>query len=177
MENTALKVAVRHLIANTFGKPLYGYTSEKDSYLVEDYPYGFKLRCNIRYWIEFTPQKGYRYCSQTQDPRNGRWNKPKKETYVLLGACLYLDSQDHVNSAGLTQYSDGSKILDFVKAFPGADFTMLRIYVKPKIKHLQRQVEGDSGFSVNGQKVHLSEEDIGRAREELKIWEEVEKKL
>ena len=37
--------------------PLYGHTSPETAYLVADYPYSFKLRCRIRYWIESDPKR------------------------------------------------------------------------------------------------------------------------
>lgn len=33
-------------------KVLSGHTSPETAYVVDDYPYGFRLRCKIRYWIE-----------------------------------------------------------------------------------------------------------------------------
>jgi hypothetical protein len=32
---------------------LTDHTSPETAYLVEDYPYGFRLRCQIRYWLEY----------------------------------------------------------------------------------------------------------------------------
>ena len=36
----------------TITKPISGHTDEKTAYVVEDYPYGFRLRTTIRYWVE-----------------------------------------------------------------------------------------------------------------------------
>lgn len=80
---------------------LGGHTSAETAYLVEDYPYGFQLRCKIRYWVE-TATKGaakgrMRFMSQTTNPkRPGEvWNKPKASTYTEL-AVMYLDEINHV---------------------------------------------------------------------------------
>lgn len=56
-------------------------TSPETAYVVEDYPYGFKLRCKIRYWLEYKPNKGYRFCTQTLNPKTLKWNKPKLSVY------------------------------------------------------------------------------------------------
>jgi hypothetical protein len=69
---------------------LHGHTSENTAYLVDDYPYGRRLRCKIRYWIE-TATKGakkgrQRFMRQTTDARrdNTTWNKPHGSTYALM---------------------------------------------------------------------------------------------
>lgn len=85
---------------------LTGHTSEETAYVVNDYPYGFVLRCKIRYWLEYNPKHGYRLCSQTTNPRRPSevWNKPKKSTYAPLGV-MGLDSKGHVQWTGLSMYS------------------------------------------------------------------------
>ena len=82
---------------------LDGHTSAETAYLVKDYPYGRRLRCQIRYWIE-TATKGsakseQRWVSQTTNPKvpAETWNKPKPSTYSAL-AVMYLDEKDHVQA-------------------------------------------------------------------------------
>jgi hypothetical protein len=111
-------------------KILTGHTSQATAHLVTDYPYGFRLRCKIRYWLEHDAAKGTRMCSQTTDPRTGNvhWNKPKKSTYSPVGV-MYLDEQGHctwttashyeelpVLRAWLTEYSCGLDDLAFYAA-------------------------------------------------------------
>ena len=48
------------------------HTNEATALLVPDYPYGFTLRTQIRYWVETSEKLGQRFCSQTLNPRNGR---------------------------------------------------------------------------------------------------------
>lgn len=97
---------------NKFMLLLKGYDSETNSYLVNDYPYGFSLRCKIRYWLEYSEKLGYRFCSQTSNPKkNDIWNKPKKSTYIDISACMYLDVDNHVTWTGLTHYSNLNECL------------------------------------------------------------------
>lgn len=89
---------------------LTGHVSPETAYVVDDYPYGFRLRCSIRYWLEFKPSHGVRFVSQTTNPkRPGRWNAPKPGTYHRFGAAMYLDEQSHVHVAGLTEYCSGAE--------------------------------------------------------------------
>lgn len=79
----------------------FGHTSEETALVVDDYPYGYKLRTQIRYWIETVAKRGDRFVSQTLNPKTGRWNKPKKSTYVEIGV-IYIEAETgHVKWAGL----------------------------------------------------------------------------
>lgn len=93
-------------------KILKGHISKETAYLVEDYPYGFRLRCKIRYWLEHNPKLGTRMWSQTSNPKirtvatDTIWNKAKASTYAFIAGCMFLNEEDHVTWSGLTQYSD-----------------------------------------------------------------------
>lgn len=97
---------------------LKGYTKE-NPYVVDDYPYGFKLRCKIKYWLEYSPNKGVRFVFQTSNPKRDNlvWNKPKASTYSRFGAAMYLDHNGHVAFAGLGEYSDLKEALAFKENF------------------------------------------------------------
>lgn len=103
-------------------KPLYGHTSEATAYVVDDYPYGYTLRCKIRYWLEWNHGKGYRFVSQTTNPKKAGevWNKPKKSTYVGIAACMYLDEKEHVHWTGLGIHSNKESVQKFLESFPEA---------------------------------------------------------
>lgn len=92
---------------------LKGHTSPETAYVVADYPYGFRLRCQIRYWIEYKKGKGFRFVSQTTNPKRPGivWNKPKASTYCMFGGCMFLNSEGHVHWAGLSEYSNGAEAL------------------------------------------------------------------
>lgn len=81
---------------------LTGHTSPETAYLVMDYPYGFRLRCQIRYWLEHKRGYGFRLVSQTSNPKKPGlvWNKPKAGTY---GVCLVMVTNDdgHVTTDSL----------------------------------------------------------------------------
>ena len=157
--------------------PLEGHDSPQTAYMVDDYPYGRRLRCRIRYWLESAPSKGYRFVSQTEDPVKLRWNAPKKSTYQLFAGAMYLDGQEHVQWTGLNEYSNPKVALTFVKDFPGADYRLLTPFVKKKIKFLEGIIDGSVVFTVNGVKDPPSDEKIGEYRKELEGWLDVLKHL
>jgi hypothetical protein len=89
---------------------LSGHISPETAYLVADYPYGFRLRCQIRYWLDVHPKHGVRFMSQTTNPkRGGIWNKPKASTYQRFAGCMFLDEAGHVQWSGLNEYTDGAE--------------------------------------------------------------------
>lgn len=98
---------------------LKGYTSPETAFVVEDYPYGFRLRCKIQYWLETDLKKGSRLCSQTTNPKQQGevWNKPKCSTYARFGGVMYLDEQEHVTWTGLTPYSNVAEILEWLEIY------------------------------------------------------------
>ena len=157
-------------------EPLYGHTSEATAYLVDDYPYGYTQRTQIRYWLEGKPGKGWRFVSQTMNPKTGRWNKPKASTYADWGGAMYKDEKGHVHWDGIGAYSDEGKILAFVKAFPEAK-SELRKVVPAKKKLLNDLISGKRYFTINGVKQPMSEKEIERTTEELAVWDEIESLL
>jgi hypothetical protein len=153
-------------------RPLYGHASEATAYVVADYPYGYRERTTIRYWLEQKPKKGWRLVSQTKNPKTGAWNKPKPSTYADWGAAMYLDRDGHVQWEGVGPYSDERKILAFAQAFPGARSELSRV-APAKLRFLRGQLDGRIVFEVNGVPQPLSESDVERIRGELATWEEI----
>jgi len=154
-------------------QPLYGHTSEATAYLVDDYPYGFTARTQIRYWLEHKPKKGWRLVSQTKNPKTGGWNKPKASTYADWGGAMYLDDAGHVQWEGVGPYTDDVQMLAFVTTFPDSDLSELRKFIMPKLRHLRGLISGEIYFTVNGVRQHRSEADVARDQRDLEIWEKI----
>ncbi len=98
-----------------FIKQLSGNNSEETAFVVDDYPYGFKLRTMIRFWIE-SGKAGERAVSQTKNPKNGRWNTPKKSTYSLIKV-MGLDEKGHVVFDGIGAYCSLEEAKNFNECF------------------------------------------------------------
>ena len=87
---------------------LTGHTDPDTALVAGDYPYGFTLRTEIRYWLE-TCRKGakegnVRFVSQTKNPDTGRWNKPKASTYADWGWMVRDHRTGHVGWRSLSAY-------------------------------------------------------------------------
>lgn len=130
-------------------KILKGHDSPETAYVVDDYPYGFRLRCTIRYWLESDPKRGVRFVSQTSNPKKPGlvWNKPKASTYSRFGGCMFLDDDGHVRHSGLTEYTDGAEAAAWRDAYgegcPAAmRETMLR-WVNAKLAYDANRRKGD----------------------------------
>lgn len=93
---------------------LRGHKSPETAYLVDDYPYGFRLRCKIRYWMELKAGRGARLVSQTTNPKVAGevWNKPKASTYSGGMPIMYLDGQGHLTWQIVSMYRGGPEQFD-----------------------------------------------------------------
>ena len=116
------------------------HVSPETAYHVLDNPYGFRLRCQIRYWLEVTPKNGTRFWSQTSNPKRGDiWNKPKASIYSRFGGALYLDDAGHVQFAGLSEYTDGAQAKawrdQYIAGVPEAGRELLERWVASKLAY------------------------------------------
>lgn len=154
--------------------PIFGHTSEETAYLIEDYPYG-RLRCQRKVWLEFDPKRGVRFVAQTNNPKNGRWNKPHKSTYADVAAGLYLDVDNHVQWENITAYSTPEQVLAFAKTYGrqavGAE--RLLYWAQKKGELAQALADSKAHFTVNGVKQARSEADLTRDSQEAQVWAQV----
>jgi hypothetical protein len=152
---------------------LYGHTSEETAYLVSDYPYGFRARCRIRYWVEYNPKNGYRFVSQTENPKTLRWNAPKKGTYSLLAGGMYVNEEGHVSYLALSYHDHPEEFLRFTTVFQDLsddqrkkllDWCILRL------RSIADFLAGTRYFTINGERVELTETDRARYLKEQGEW-------
>ena len=154
--------------------PLYGHVSPETSYVVNDYPYGFQLRCKIRYWLERHPKRGWRFCSQTTNPKRGdTWNKPKASTYVRFAACMFLNDENHVTWDGISEYAEAPNALAFVQKYPGADMSTLVDWATMKACFEDQCATGNIVCTINGQVRPDSEADTARHVADAATWKQV----
>ena len=120
---------------------LTGHTSPETAYVVEDYPYGFRLRCQMRYWLEYNPKHGVRLVSQTSNPKRPGlvWNKPKASTYARFGGCMFLDDENHVHWTRLTEYTDAAEAIAWREKYgagvPEACKPTLDMWIEAKVRY------------------------------------------
>jgi hypothetical protein len=151
--------------------PLYGYNSQERSYQVDSYPYG-RLRCKIKFWLEKHPKRGFRFCSQTENPKNGQWNNPRQGTYYILAACLFLDDKQHVQCSMLSEYTEAKQALEFLQNFPDADTSNLKLWIAGRKVICKRTIAGEAVFTINKVPQMPTETEIEKAKEELRVLED-----
>ncbi len=122
VERRDLSISTTKLFAQriaNMSKVLTGHVSPETAYVVDDYPYGFKLRCKIRYWIETKKGKGQRVVSQTTNPKASVeiWNKPKASTYSEVRFLILNESNGHVENDGIDIYAGPSNVDRIRKAY------------------------------------------------------------
>lgn len=156
------------------GEVLYGHTDENSAYVVDDYPYG-RERTLMRYWLEYKKNKGYRFVSQTLNPKTKRWNNPHPSTYSNFLLMIRLFSNGHVHSTAPISYSPLDTIRN-IRAYGQSygpevlvevgEYLLAGLADSAKtLKFIKKT--GNSGWSVNGvpQKATLS--DLERSYEHL----------
>lgn len=124
-------------------KILSGHTNEENAFVVEDYPYGFRLRTKIRYWIESTKRRGDRFCSQTLNPKTGRWNKPKKDTYSAVLVMVQKDN-GYIGRKGLSYSTDEKAYKDFIEFCKDFEFNELQ---KNELKVVKAYIKAYEGVT------------------------------
>lgn len=128
-------------------KILSGHISPETAYLVDDYPYGFRLRCKIRYWLQYAPKKGVRFWSQTTNPKRGHaWNKPKASTFQRFGGAMFLNDKGHVTWVGVNEYDDANDMQVFDKTFgaglPSDAREAFDVVLAMKVKYEAKRAQG-----------------------------------
>jgi len=108
--------------------------TEEKPFIVDNYPYGYTQRTQIRYWVE-TTGRGQRFVSQTLNPKTGVWNRPKKSVYsniILVG----LNGQGHITHDSLTMYSS-KEALSFKEKYEN----FLSEYQKNELTNILKMLE------------------------------------
>jgi hypothetical protein len=158
---------------------LTGHVSEETAYVVADYPYGFRLRTQIRYWLESTEKRGTRFCSQTLNPKTGRWNKPNKSTYAPVGGVMYLDeSNGHVEWESLSPGAGLKEAVRFLEAFPcAATMPEVRGFLRMKALLSRKFADGVYVTTINGKPCERSAAQQWQDNEEALGWSALAAKL
>lgn len=138
---------------------LAGHVSPETAYVVDDYPFGFRLRCKIRYWLEVHKTHGVRFISQTTNPKKGNlvWNKPKASTYSRFAAAMYLDENGHVKHDGLHEYIAHEKVPGWIATFgdgvPEASVALMNHWAK-RVTEFDRQLAaGEIKITVTSRQI------------------------
>ncbi len=86
---------------------IIGARSPETAVVVSDYPYGRRLRCVMRYWLETKKSHGTRLVSQTNNPKRPGlvWNKPHAGTYSQGAVVLHTDQNAHVKERAFTDFN------------------------------------------------------------------------
>jgi hypothetical protein len=119
---------------------LSGHTSLETAYIQGDYPYGRRLRCQRKVWIE-TATKGsakgkMRFVAQTSNPKRTTlsWNKPHAGQYRDFMLMYINPENDHIETVGIDIYS-----VEEVKAFKAQWYDLLNEEQKAKLDEVERK--------------------------------------
>jgi hypothetical protein len=140
------------------------HNNEENALIVQNYPYGFRLKTKIRYYIE-SNKKGDRFISQTLNPKTNLWNKPKFSIYNAV-MVLCKDEKGYISYIGLyptTSKEDINKFLNTIGNYNLNDFQKEQIKV---LKAYSKAYEG----------VTFSCKDVTNQTEEERLKDEEKQK-
>lgn len=146
---------------------------QENALIVENYPYGFRQKTKIRYWIE-SNKKGDRFVSQTLNPKTNLWNKPKCSIYNAM-MVLIKDDRGYISYKGLYPTTSKEEILNFLGFIKDYD---LNDFQKEAIRILKAYSKVYENVSFSIREDNLSEEE--RAEEDKKqveIQKEINKRV
>ena len=121
-------------------KNIYNAKNFESAVIVDNYPWGFKLKTKRAYWIE-TNNKGDRFCYQTLNPKNNKWCAVKTSTYGAAFVLTQDESNGYVSYFGLSK-CDAAK--DVESWLTKVDYEQLNTLQKKqlcKIKAFSKSME------------------------------------
>jgi|JI10StandDraft_1071094.scaffolds.fasta_scaffold06004_34 hypothetical protein len=152
-------------------KPLSNHTSFETAYIVDDYPYGLRLRCKRAHWVEYKKNKGFRFVTRTTNPKKGdMWNKPDAGTYCRFGMEMFLDEENHVSHRAITEYSEPEQVVDFLNTFPEANMVELKDWILLKWLYCKKFAEGKVVRTVNGVTQEFNERERQEHQKDFDSW-------
>lgn len=141
------------------------HDKEETALIIGNYPYGFKLKTKIRYWIE-SNKKGDRFVSQTLNPKTNIWNKPKYSIYYAV-IVLIKDEKGYISYKGLYPTTNKTEIINFLEYIKNYD---LNDFQKEQIRILK-------AYSKVYENVEFSIHEGEYTEEEKKEQEEIKQQI
>ena len=89
----------------------YNVNSFDNALMVENYPWGFRLKTKRKYWIESNKTQGDRLCICTLNPKTDKWCAVKKSTYVAVNV-LNIADNGYIETDGIHKYGTTKDELD-----------------------------------------------------------------
>lgn len=153
-----------------YTETLAGHTSPETGFVVDNYPYGYTLRTQIRYWIETKKGFGQRFCSQTLNPKTSQWNKPKAGNYHVLAVMTRNPSNGYVSYE--TLQSGGWSKEENIQSFETRRAAAIGEYETKAIRYIRATNEANKMITVTIHSAALDDPtDPPQTREEqAAIW-------
>lgn len=158
-----------------YPETLTGHTTPETGFVVDDYPYGFRLRTSIRYWIETKKGHGQRFVSQTLNPKTGEWNKPKAGNYHVIAVMVRNPANGYVTIE--TLQSGGWSKEDQIVAFETTRAAAIGEWETKAIKYIRATNKANemikvtvhqAGYDENGNR---TDEPAQTREEQAAIWD------
>lgn len=122
------------------------HDSKETALIIDNYPYGFRLRTKIRYWVE-TTKNGDRFVSQTLNPKTDEWNKEKKSTYSDVMVLIKEKGTGYISykswGADYTNINILNRFLEFIGAYSLSELQQEKIRIGRAIYKTREHIRFD----------------------------------
>ena len=158
---------------------VYNKDSFDNSIEVNNYPWGFRLKTKVRYWIE-TTKRGDRFVKCTLNPKTGNWCAEKKSTYdaVMVMTTDEKDNKTFVSHKGLSVgWSDAVQVAKFEHSIDKSQLSKRQLAQICKCKAMNEVNKHVSWEIKPGKTYNLSDPvDLARMRADANSPEELKAK-
>jgi len=118
----------------------YNINSFDNALMVENYPWGFRLKTKRKYWIETNKTQGDRLCFCTLNPKTDKWCAVKKSTYGAVYV-LYFDENQHIKSLGVSKCAYAKELEEFMSIIDCNSLSVLQKKQLERIKAIQKVMD------------------------------------
>lgn len=141
--------------------------TEENPLIVENYPYGFRLKTKIAYFID-TKKNKQRLGTKTLNPKTQLWNKPKYSTYTDIIVLGKDKEKGYIHNLGFgITYSDKedlNKWLNFLGDFRTD-------YINKQLKYFNAIIETRKYIKTEIRTKQFKHKVTGEIKEVLDIFE------
>ena len=129
-------------------KNIYNAKNFESAVVVDNYPWGFKLKTKRAYWVE-TNSKGDRFCYQTLNPKTNKWCAVKTSTYGAAFVLTQDDSNGYVSYFGLSKCDNAKDVESWLSKVDYEQLDTLQKKQLCRIKAFDKSMEGVKISFVN----------------------------
>jgi len=144
--------------------------TQENPVIVDNYPWGFRLKTKVRYWVETRKGHGDRFVKQTLNPKTNKWCNPKRGTYSDL-ILVYRDTENgYIEHSVMASHWDTDTIQEDITKIRDTGVTLNELQ-EIMLKELKALKETRKHFTVEIKQEQFKHKITGEIRDTVPIFE------